>query len=79
MQTLMQEGVITARIVVLDSYPIPANVKENDLKASVKDRFNKNHWPKGDPEASLAIMVHYPRSFKDENLLLLGLPESYHN
>lgn len=66
MQTLMQEGVITARIVVLDSYPIPANVKENDLKASVKDRFNKNHWPKGDPEASLAIMVHYPRSFKEK-------------
>lgn len=64
MQTLMQEGVITARIVALDSTPIPANVKENNLKTSVKDRFNKDHWPKGDPEASLAIMVHYPRPFK---------------
>ncbi len=61
---LIQEGVITAKIVALDSAPIPANVKENNLKTSVKDRFDKDHWPKEDPETSLGIMVHYPRPFK---------------
>ncbi len=50
---LIQEGVITGKIVVLDSCPIPANVKENNLKTSVKDRFDKDRRPKGDPEATL--------------------------
>lgn len=40
-QTLMQERVITARIVALGSTPIPANVKENNLKTSIKDKFDK--------------------------------------
>jgi len=63
-ETLIQEGVVTARIMALDSCPIPANVKENNLKTSVKDRFDKDRRPKGDPEARLGIMVHYPRPFK---------------
>ena len=63
---LIQEGAITAKIVALDSCPIPANVKENNLKTSVKDRFDKNRRPKGDPEAGLGIMIHYPRPFKKE-------------
>lgn len=61
---LIQERVITAKIVVLDSCPIVANVKENNLKTCVKDRFDKNQRPKGDPEAGLGIMVHYPKPFK---------------
>ncbi|GAH85443.1 unnamed protein product, partial [marine sediment metagenome] len=64
--TLIQEGVITAKIVALDSGPILANVKENNLKTSVKDRFDKDRRPKGDPEAGLGIMVHYPKPFKKE-------------
>jgi hypothetical protein len=63
-ETLIQEGVITAKIVALDSCPIPANVKENNLETSAKDRFDKDQRPKGDPEASLGIMVHYPKPFK---------------
>ncbi len=61
---LIQEGAITAKIVALDSCPIPANVKENNLKTSVKDRFDKDQRPKGDPEAGLGIIVHYPKPFK---------------
>lgn len=50
---LIREGVITAKIVALDSCPIPASVKENNLKTSVKYRFDKDRRPKGDPEATL--------------------------
>jgi len=62
--SLIQEKVIAGKKVVLDSCPILANCKENNLKTSVKDRFNKERRPKGDPEAGLGIMVHYPNPFK---------------
>jgi len=50
--------------VALDSCPIPANVKENNLETSAKDRFDKDQRPKGDPGARLGTMVHYPKPFK---------------
>jgi len=59
---LIRQGVITAREVALDSCPIPAHVKENNLKTSVKDRFEKERRPKGDPEAALGIMADYSKS-----------------
>ncbi len=49
-----------------DSCNIPARVKENNLKTSVKDRFDKNKRPKGDPESRLGIMVHFPKPFEKE-------------
>jgi len=52
-ETLIQEGVIIAKIVALNSCPIPANVKENNLKTFAKDRFDKDQRPKGDPGARL--------------------------
>jgi len=52
-ETLIQKGVIIAKIVAFNSCPIPANVKENNLKTSVKDRFDKDQRPKGDPGARL--------------------------
>ena len=42
---LLMEGVITGKSVALDSCPIKANVKENNLKTSVKDRFDKIRTP----------------------------------
>jgi len=49
-----------------DSSNIPAKVKENNLKTSIKDRFSKAKKPKGDPESRLSIMVHFPKPFQKE-------------
>lgn len=49
-----------------DSCNILAKVKENNLKTSVKDRFDKNKIPKGDPECRLGVMIHFPKPFQKE-------------
>ena len=46
--------------LTFDSSNIPAKVKENNLKTSIKDRFDKTNNPKGDPESRLSIMVISP-------------------
>lgn len=51
---------ITGRFLSADSCPIAANVKENNLKTVVKDRFNKTKIPEGDPDARLGIVVTFP-------------------
>lgn len=50
---------ITGEILSIDSCNILANVKENNLKTSCKDRFDKFKIPKGDPEAKLGVMVNF--------------------
>jgi len=57
---------INGSYLAFDSCNIPAKVKENNLKTSVKDRFVKTKIPKGDPECRLGIMVHFPEPFKRE-------------
>ena len=52
--------------LTFDSSNIPAKVKENNLKTSIKDRFSKTKRPKGDPESRLSIMVHFPKPFQKE-------------
>jgi len=52
--------------LTFDSSHIPAKVKDNNLKTSVKDRFDKTKNPKGDPESRLSIMVHFPKPFQKE-------------
>jgi len=52
--------------LTFDSSNIPAKVKENNLKTSIKDRFDKTKRPKGDPESRLSIMVHFPKPFQKE-------------
>lgn len=64
LDSLIQEGVVTGKKIILDSCPILANCKENNLKTSVTNRFDKEQRPKGDSEAGLGIMVHYPKPFK---------------
>jgi len=55
-----------ALLKTFDSSNIPAKVKENNLKTSIKDRFDKTKRPKGDPESRLSIMVHFPKPFQKE-------------
>lgn len=48
---LRDEKVISGHIIALDSSAIEANVRENNLKTTVKDRFDKSRQLKGDPES----------------------------
>ena len=45
---------IKGQYISADSCPIKANVKENNLKTSVPNRFDKTKIPKGDPDARLS-------------------------
>jgi hypothetical protein len=65
-------GQITGRFLSIDSCPIPANVKENNLKTSVKHRFDKTKIPKGDPECRLGVIIHFPEPFKKEEHFFWG-------
>ena len=61
-QELINEGVISARGVGLDSCPIEAFVKENNLKTSIKDRYEKHRLVSGDKDARLGVSIHFPSS-----------------
>ena len=52
--------------IAIDSCPIVVSLKENNLKTSVADRFDKTSRPAGDPDARLGVMIHYPAPFKKE-------------
>lgn len=55
---------IKGKYLSIDSCPIKANVKENNLKTSVTNRFRKDKIPKGDPDARLGVLVTYPEPFQ---------------
>ena len=50
---LISSGEIKGRYLSIDTCPVKANVKENNLKTNVKNRFDKKRIPKGDPDARL--------------------------
>lgn len=60
-ERLIETRTISGSFVVIDSSPIVVQVKENNLKTAVRDRFNKERRPKGDPEARLGVMRHYTK------------------
>ena len=57
---LIALGQIKGRYISCDSCPIKANVKENNLKTSVANRFNKARIPKGDLDARLSAYAIFP-------------------
>ena len=61
---LLQEQVLSGRLIALDSCPIVMPVKENNLKTSVRNRFDKTQYPKADPQCRLGVLVHYPNPFQ---------------
>ena len=65
-RTNLQEDTISGKHLVMDSCPIVAKVRENNLKSSVSHRFDKTRRPKGDPDARLGIVIHFPQPFKKE-------------
>ncbi len=65
-RALIDADVISGNSVAIDSCPIVVALKENNLKTSVADRFDKTRRPAGDPDARLGIMIHYPTPYKKE-------------
>jgi len=61
---LITEGVISGWGVGFDSCPIEALVRENNLKTSMKNRYDKYHLPPGDRDARLGVCVHFPSPFQ---------------
>lgn len=60
---LISLGEIKGHFLSIDSGHILANVRENNLKTSVKSRFDKSKTLKGDPEARVGVIIH----FKDKS------------
>ncbi len=58
---LRNRGVITGKVLSIDSCPVIAPLKENNLKTSLRrKRFDKSQPPKADPEAGLGVICHFP-------------------
>jgi hypothetical protein len=62
---LTSMGLIRGNYLSIDSCPLLAKVRENNLKTNVKDRFNKERILKGDPDARLGVMVTFAKSKKE--------------
>ena len=65
-QELIKAGAISGNSIAIDSCPIVALLKENNLKTSMSDRFDKTKIPAGDPDARLGVLIHFPNPFKKE-------------
>jgi hypothetical protein len=63
---------ISGNFLSIDSAAVPAVVRENNLKTSIKDRFDKSKPPKRDPEARLGVMIHFKDPFKKESHYFWG-------
>lgn len=61
---LIAASVITGKYMAIDSCNILANVRENNLKTSAQNRFDKSKPPKGDQDARLGMMVRFPKPFE---------------
>jgi hypothetical protein len=64
MKTLIDLKVVSGNSIAIDSCPIVVPLKENNLKTSMPNRFDKTRRPAGDPDARLGVMIHYPTPFK---------------
>jgi hypothetical protein len=54
-QALQQEIPGLGEVIAFDVTHIYAHVKENNLRAYVKERYNKEQQPKGDPDCKLGV------------------------
>jgi len=57
---LITEGVVSGKVLALDSCSIVAPLRENNLKTRIgHSRFDKSSPPKGDPETGVGVRVHF--------------------
>jgi hypothetical protein len=66
LHNLIHLAIIPGEYFSIDSCPIPAHVKENNLKTNVKNRFSKTCIPKGSPDARLGTIVIFPEPNKKQ-------------
>jgi hypothetical protein len=64
--TSIERKEISGSFLSIDSAAVPVVVKENNLKTSMKDRFDKSKPPKRDPEARLGVMIYFTTPFQKE-------------
>lgn len=58
---LISQRVITGKSLTLDSCPIVVALKENNLKTGLRrNRFDKTRPPRGDKDARLGVLCHFP-------------------
>jgi hypothetical protein len=61
---LIQFKEISGTFLSIDSAPVPVVVKENNLKTSMNDRFDKTKPPKRDPETGLGVITYFNKPFQ---------------
>jgi hypothetical protein len=69
---LIELNEISGRFLSIDSTAVPVVVRENNLKISIKDRFDKTKPPKRDPEARLGVMITFKEPFKKQSQYFWG-------
>jgi len=47
-------------------FPVPVAVRENNLKTSMKYRFDKSRPLKRNPGARVDVMIHFKKPFRRE-------------
>jgi len=65
-RVLVDSGIILGNYIAIDSCAIVVDLKENNLKTSMANRFDKKRRSAGDPDARLGVMIHYPNPYKKE-------------
>ena len=65
-KALLEEKLITGKHLVMDSCPLLAKVRENNLKTSASKRFDKSRIIKGDPDARLGVLADFSSSTKKQ-------------
>jgi hypothetical protein len=66
-QRLLDEKIISGKHLALDSCPILAKVRENNFKTAVfQNRFDKTQKPRGDQDARLGVLIHFPQPLKTQ-------------
>jgi len=61
---LISLGIIKGKYLSVDSCPILANVKENNLKTNVKSRFKKDKPPKNDKDCRIGVFPTFVHDTK---------------
>jgi len=57
---LIQLKIIEGDYLSLDSCPIKANVKQNNLKTNIRYRYLKDRPPKNDPDCRIGVFPTFP-------------------
>ncbi|NIS71468.1 MAG: transposase [Proteobacteria bacterium] len=69
---LIELDEISGHFLSIDSAAVAVVVRENNLKTSIKDRFDKTKPPQRDPEARLGVMITFEKPSKKQSQYFWG-------